>query len=42
VWLPHIAKVVARARGETPDTLSQHTCAATWKFFGLEDQGSVS
>jgi TatD DNase family protein len=42
VWLPHIAKVVARARGETPDMLSQHTCIATRKFFNLENQGSAS
>ena len=36
MWLPHIAEVVARARGETVEALSGHTVAATRAFFGLD------
>ena len=36
MWLPHIAGVVARARGESPDAVSRHTLAATRTFFRLD------
>ncbi|MGH8127715.1 MAG: TatD family hydrolase [Gammaproteobacteria bacterium] len=37
MWLPHIAMVVARARNETPESLSVHTLNATQAFFGLQE-----
>ncbi|MGH8427554.1 MAG: TatD family hydrolase [Gammaproteobacteria bacterium] len=38
-WLPHIARTVANARGETPEETAAHTTAAAVAFFGLESQG---
>jgi TatD DNase family protein len=35
-YLPHIATVVARARGESPASLAQHTTAAAMAFFDLK------
>jgi TatD DNase family protein len=34
-YLPHIAAVVARARGESVDTLARSSTAATRRLFGL-------
>ncbi len=34
-WLPHIAAVVARARGENFEELAAHTTAAARDFFGI-------
>ncbi|MGA7964856.1 MAG: TatD family hydrolase [Gammaproteobacteria bacterium] len=36
MWLPHIAQVVASARGESVASLAEHTCAAARAFFRLE------
>lgn len=38
MWLPHIAGVVAKARGESLATLAAHTTAAARKFFGLPQE----
>jgi len=37
VYLPHIAAVVARARGETPEALAQSSTEATRRLFRLPD-----
>lgn len=35
MWLVHIAQTVARARGESIESLAEHTSAAARAFFGL-------
>jgi len=35
MYLPHIAQVVATARGETLAALAEHTTATARRFFGL-------
>lgn len=35
MWLPHIASVVARARGESIESVAEHTSAAARRFFHL-------
>ena len=36
-YLPHIASVVARARGESPQSLARSSGAATRRLFSLPD-----
>jgi TatD DNase family protein len=42
VYLPHIASVVARARGESVEALALSSTAAARKLFGLPDSGRPS
>lgn len=37
MYLSHIARVIAEARGETPKSLAAHTTATARKFFALPD-----
>jgi TatD DNase family protein len=41
-YLPHIATVVARARGESVEALARSSTAAARKLFGLPDSGRPS
>jgi len=36
MWLPHVASVVARARGESLVDLAEHTSEAARTFFTLK------
>jgi TatD DNase family protein len=35
MYLPHVARAVAAARGETPQVLAAHTTATARAFFAL-------